>query len=229
MTLSKDSPDGYFKSTTISMFKIETVTREWERRKSIRKTLGQIPTQFVGRNFLAIVTTKIMEDLIEISKDMGLVDPFSKWLYVVSDSSSTSNNMTVMSAMISEGNNIALVYNMTKATSSCSVSLLRLKVGIIVSLVPCTDRSEMPRLRYHARLCSGPVANDSRREGCLWSNLRRRVGGDSTDQTGAMRRNTGFAEGVLAGALKVRHLLEVAGGFWRNLGERLHQEFVRSE
>jgi hypothetical protein len=61
IAISKDSPDGYFKTTSISMFKITTVSHDWERRKNIRRTLSQIPTQFVG-NYNCLSDFKLFLD-----------------------------------------------------------------------------------------------------------------------------------------------------------------------
>jgi glutamate receptor, ionotropic, invertebrate len=63
-----------------------------------------------------------MESLIEISKELGMVNTFSKWLYIISDTSHSNNNLTAMSQLIDEGNNIALAYNMTKLDSNCVVN-----------------------------------------------------------------------------------------------------------
>lgn len=107
---------------SVTMFKLISQSHEWDRRKSIRNTLMSLPTQFIGRNFMVIVTTKIMESVMEIARDLGMVNTFSQWLYVISDTTFTNNNISSVSSIITEGNNVAFVYSIVKTDESCVVS-----------------------------------------------------------------------------------------------------------
>lgn len=132
--LSSESPDGYVKPLTISMFKVRSHTHEWERRKSIRKTLSNLPIKFVGSKFIAVVTTSLMETLLEISKDLGMVNTFTEWLYVVSDTNALSNNISSVISLISEGENIAFAFNITTTSPECVVCICLLWLIRIIFL-----------------------------------------------------------------------------------------------
>lgn len=121
LSLSQESPDGIVTPTAISMFKISSKSHDWDRKKDIRLTLKALPLTRIGKNFIAIVTTKVMETIIEISRDIGLVNTFTQWLYVVSDTSFGNNNVSSIAPMIDEGHNVAFIFNNTRAESSCVV------------------------------------------------------------------------------------------------------------
>lgn len=122
LSLSQESPDGIVTPTAISMFKVSSKSHEWDRKKDIRLTLKALPLTRIGTNFIAIVTTKVMETIIEISRDIGLVNTFSQWLYVVSDTSFGNNNVSSIAPMIDEGHNVAFIFNNTRSDSSCVVN-----------------------------------------------------------------------------------------------------------
>lgn len=123
LSLSQESPDGSIVPTAISMFKISSKSHEWDRKKDIRTTLKGLPTNLVGRNFIAIVTTKVMETIMEVARDIGMVNVYTQWLYVVSDTSYGKSNISSVIPMIDEGTNIAFIYNNTRSEESCVVSM----------------------------------------------------------------------------------------------------------
>ena len=99
------------------------VSHEWDKRKNIRTLLKSLPTKFIGRNFLVLVTTTLMQSIMEIARDLKMVDTFSQWLYVVSDTNYLNNNISSVLPLIEEGNNIAFIYNFTKVGDECVVSI----------------------------------------------------------------------------------------------------------
>ncbi|XP_059609151.1 ionotropic receptor 93a [Phlebotomus argentipes] len=123
IAVTTESPDGYVKPMSVSLFKIRAHIQEWERRKSIRRTLLNLPTNYIGRNFLAIVTTTIMENIMEVAKDLGLVEPFSQWMYVISDTNSEKNNISSVLPLIGEGENVAFAYNVTDKQKDCKAGV----------------------------------------------------------------------------------------------------------
>lgn len=123
ISLSQESPDGYIEPSAISMFKLSSKSHEWDRKREIRKTLRSLPIRSVGSNFIAIVTQKTMKIVMELAKDAGLVNVFTQWLYVVSDTDDKTANFTEATHFIEEGDNIAIAYNMTRSDKSCVVSL----------------------------------------------------------------------------------------------------------
>lgn len=124
VSLSQESPDGYIQPSAISMFRLSSKSHEWDRKRDIRKTLRNLPVRSIGQNFIAVVTTKTMKIVMELAKDAGLVNVFTQWLYVVSDTNEKSANFSEITHFIDEGDNIAIAFNLTRADTSCQVRLL---------------------------------------------------------------------------------------------------------
>lgn len=115
---TSESPHGYITAMSASLFKLKAHIQEWERRKSLRRILLSLPTQFIGTNFLVIVNTAMLETIMETAKDLGMVNTKSQWLYVVSDTT-TETNLTDLTSLIGEGENVAFVYNVTRSGAGC--------------------------------------------------------------------------------------------------------------
>lgn len=124
VSLSQESPDGYIQPSAISMFRLSSKSHDWDRKREIRKTLRSLPIRSVGSNFIAVCTSKTMKIVMELAKDAGLVNAFTQWLYVVSDTNEKNANFSEVTHFIDEGDNIAIAYNMTRADKSCVVRSL---------------------------------------------------------------------------------------------------------
>lgn len=48
-----------------------------------------------------------------------MVDTFSQWFYVVSDTNFNNHNISAISPLIEEGNNVAFIYNFTRFGDEC--------------------------------------------------------------------------------------------------------------
>ncbi|XP_055690671.1 ionotropic receptor 93a [Lutzomyia longipalpis] len=135
IAVTTESPDGYVKPMSVSLFKIRAHIQEWERRKSIRRTLLSLPTNYIGRNFLVIVTTTIMENIMEVAKDLGMVEPFSQWMYIISDTNAQKQNISSVLPLIGEGENVAFAYNVTGLDSNCKAGILCHSAELLRSFV----------------------------------------------------------------------------------------------
>lgn len=126
IALSRDFPDesgNLVKPLSVSIYRMKETAHEWDRRKFIRNLLKALPTKFIGRNFMVLVTTQLMQSIMEIARDLKMVDTFSQWLYVVSDTNYINNNISAIMPLIDEGNNIAFIYNFTKFGEECATGL----------------------------------------------------------------------------------------------------------
>lgn len=92
---------------------------EWERRKFVRNLLKNLPTKFIGTNFMVLVNSQLMISVMEIAKDLSMVDTSSQWFYVISDTNFENRNISHVSPLIGEGNNIAFIYNFTRSSDEC--------------------------------------------------------------------------------------------------------------
>ncbi|KAL1395387.1 hypothetical protein pipiens_011292 [Culex pipiens pipiens] len=133
LALSKESEDVL--PLSLSLFRIESHTHMWEKRKAVRKVLLGLPTRYIGTNFIAIVTVSTMELVMDIAKELKMVNPLAQWLYVVSDTTAEQNNISSVHSIISEGDNIAFVYNMRKTAASCESQTLCYIENLVNALV----------------------------------------------------------------------------------------------
>jgi glutamate receptor, ionotropic, invertebrate len=121
IALSRNFPDdsNQVKPLSVSIYRIQDAALEWNRRKIIRSLLKSLPTKFIGTNFMVLVTSELMQAIMEIARDLKMVDTFSQWLYVVSDTNYRYNNISVITTLIDEGNNVAFIYNYTRDDADC--------------------------------------------------------------------------------------------------------------
>ncbi|XP_058063551.1 ionotropic receptor 93a [Anopheles bellator] len=110
------------RALSLTEFKIHTPMHSWEKRKEIRRMLLNIPTAYTGKNFISIVNSATLALLMEIAKDLKLVNPSSQWLYFLPISS--SENFTSTTTIINEGDNVAFIYNTQSKSQNCTVNML---------------------------------------------------------------------------------------------------------
>lgn len=94
-------------------------THDWDRRKFVRNLLKTLPTKFISKNFMVLVTSKLMQIVMEIARDLKMVGTASQWFYVVSDTNYEQHNISAITPLIEEGNNIAFIYNYTRTGDDC--------------------------------------------------------------------------------------------------------------
>lgn len=68
---------------------------------------------------MILVTSQIMISIMEIARDLKMVDTSSQWLYVVSDTNYEKSNISAVTNLIAEGNNVAFIYNFTRSSDEC--------------------------------------------------------------------------------------------------------------
>jgi hypothetical protein len=68
---------------------------------------------------MVLVTTKMMITMMEIARELKMVETDAQWFYVVSDTNYRRDNISMVSPLIDEGNNIAFVYNFTRSNDEC--------------------------------------------------------------------------------------------------------------
>lgn len=115
---TNESPHGYIPAMSSSLFKLKAHAQEWEKRKSLRRMLLKLPTKFIGANFLVIVNKDMLSTVMETAKDLDMVNTESMWLYIVSDTT-PKENLTSLIPLISEGENVAFIYNTTIDAPEC--------------------------------------------------------------------------------------------------------------
>ncbi|RZC40297.1 glutamate receptor ionotropic, delta-2, partial [Asbolus verrucosus] len=130
-TLSRDQVTRVIKSITaessnlrinaaaISLLKVETKTSMNEIRRSLKEILSEISIKTVGRNFLVIVGYEIVEIVMEFAKSFKLVNTKNQWLYVISNTNHKIKDINRYRQLLTEGDNVAFLYNNTVDSDSC--------------------------------------------------------------------------------------------------------------
>ncbi|KAK2575942.1 hypothetical protein KPH14_007304 [Odynerus spinipes] len=123
--ITDDLPNKMSNVASRSIFAFKRVASEWVRRQHIRDILGSFRVEQLGNCFLVIVTVDTIADVMEVAKSLKMVHPGSQWLYVLTDAGSrNSTNVTYLADLLTEGGNVALIYNITSSKNACHVDLL---------------------------------------------------------------------------------------------------------
>lgn len=60
-----------------------------------------------------------MITVMEIARDLKMVDTSAQWFYVISDTNFENNNISIVTNLITEGNNVAFISNFTRTNDEC--------------------------------------------------------------------------------------------------------------
>lgn len=134
--MSSESPNGEVGAMSISMFKINGSDVE---RDAITKTLSSFSPNYIGKYFCVsknilrsinyifrnlgtnyFVIASAPHLIMEVAGELGMVDSFSQWLFMLSTNSNEKYNLTSITSAIREGGNVALAINST-TNEKCSV------------------------------------------------------------------------------------------------------------
>lgn len=78
IAISRNFPAGdsvdVVRPLSVSAYYLKESAHEWDSRKRIRNLLKSLPTQFIGRNFLVLVTSSMMQKVMEVARDLKMVD-----------------------------------------------------------------------------------------------------------------------------------------------------------
>ncbi|XP_011686860.1 PREDICTED: glutamate receptor ionotropic, delta-2-like [Wasmannia auropunctata] len=122
--LSIPLPNKKFSLLSRALFAFKHADSERSRRYYIKDMLESFHVDQLGKCFLVIVTLDTVADVMEVTKSLNMALPDSQWLYVVTDSVvRNSSNITSFIDLLSEGSNVAFIYNATDSETYCNVSL----------------------------------------------------------------------------------------------------------
>lgn len=68
---------------------------------------------------MVLMTSQLMIPMLEIARDLKMVDTSAQWCYIISDTSFEKSNISLVTNLITEGNNIAFIYNYTRTSDEC--------------------------------------------------------------------------------------------------------------
>ncbi|XP_039311074.1 ionotropic receptor 93a-like [Solenopsis invicta] len=122
--LSTALPNKKFNMVSRALFTFKYSDSATTRRYYIKDSLENFHVDQLGRCFLVIVTIDTASDVMEVTKTLNMALPDSQWLYIITDSVvRNSTNITILTDLLSEGSNMAFIYNATDNDTYCNVSL----------------------------------------------------------------------------------------------------------
>lgn len=109
-------------AAAVTLVKLETrhISMD-EIRRSVKEIFSSVSIKTVGQNFLAIVGFELVELLMEYAKTLRLVNTRTQWLYVISNTNFKHKDVNRFKQLLSEGDNVAFLYNNTVNNEACTV------------------------------------------------------------------------------------------------------------
>ncbi|KAL0269534.1 UNVERIFIED_CONTAM: hypothetical protein PYX00_007235 [Menopon gallinae] len=139
-SLSLAAPVHNVDPASVSIYRLDGYATEWARRKQIYNTLHHFPVKQLGTNFLVIVSRDLVGVIMEVAKSVGLVHPLSQWLYMIPDTERDRDNITGLTALLNEGDNVSFIYNATSYDAGCSIGMVCHIEELLKSFTIALDR-----------------------------------------------------------------------------------------
>ncbi|XP_025158343.1 ionotropic receptor 93a-like [Harpegnathos saltator] len=151
--VSTPLPNKKFNMVSRSLFAFKHANSERSKKYYIKEILEKFHVDQLGKCFLVIVTTDVAFDVMEVARDLNMVQPDSQWLYVIADSMvRNATNITSFTEYLSEGANVAFAYNSTDNDTYCDAKLLCRVQELIGSLANALKLSLMIEIELYNRV-----------------------------------------------------------------------------
>ncbi|EZA54910.1 ObirIr93a [Ooceraea biroi] len=151
--ISISLPNKTFNLVSRALFAFKHVDSERQKRYYIKDMLENFHMDQLGKCFLVIVTVDTAVDVMEIAKTLNMVQPDSQWLYIVTDSLiQNSTNITSFVDSLSEGGNVAFLYNMTDSDKYCDIGLMCHITELVIALSDALKLSLMIEIELYNRV-----------------------------------------------------------------------------
>ncbi|XP_029675153.1 ionotropic receptor 93a-like [Formica exsecta] len=148
--ISISLPNKRFNLVSRSLFAFKHGDSKRKRRYYIKDILQNFHVDRLGKCFLVIVTIDAATDIMEAAKMLNMVQPDSQWLYIITDTViGNSTNITTFIDLLSEGSNVAFIYNATDSNTYCNNSLMCHIQELIVALANALKLSLMTEIELY--------------------------------------------------------------------------------
>ncbi|XP_072742853.1 ionotropic receptor 93a isoform X1 [Anoplolepis gracilipes] len=143
-------PNKRFNLVSRSLFEFKHANSDRNRRYYIKEMLENFHVNELGKCFLVIVTIDTAADVMEAAKMLNMVQPDSQWLYVITDTViGNSTNITSFISLLSEGSNVAYIYNATDNSTYCNNNLMCYVQELITALSNALQLSLMTEIELY--------------------------------------------------------------------------------
>ncbi|KYN41871.1 Glutamate receptor delta-2 subunit [Trachymyrmex septentrionalis] len=151
--LSSSLPNKKFNLVSRTLFTFKHANSERNRRYYIKNMLESFHVEQLGKCFLVIVTIETAADVMEVTKSLNMALPDSQWLYVITDSVvQNSTNITSFVDLLTEGSNVAFIYNVTDNDTYCNVSLKCHIQKLVSALANALKMSLMTEIELYSHM-----------------------------------------------------------------------------
>ncbi|KAL0103140.1 hypothetical protein PUN28_017458 [Cardiocondyla obscurior] len=151
--ISTALPNKKFSMISRSLFAFKHANSEHSRRSYIKNMLENFHVDQLGRCFLIIVTVETVGDVMEVTKSLNMAQPDSQWLYVITDSAMrNSTNITSFVDLLSEGSNVAFIYNATDSETYCNITLRCYVQELVSALANALKISLMTEIELYSHM-----------------------------------------------------------------------------
>ncbi|KYN11033.1 Glutamate receptor delta-2 subunit [Trachymyrmex cornetzi] len=151
--LSISLPNKKFNLVSRALFAFKHADSERNRRYYIKDMLESFHVEQLGKCFLVIVTIDTAADVMEVAKSLNMALPDSQWLYIITDSvARNSTNITSFIDLLTEGSNVAFIYNVTDSDTYCNVSLKCHIQELVSALANALKMSLMTEIELYSHI-----------------------------------------------------------------------------
>ncbi|CAH1636349.1 unnamed protein product [Spodoptera littoralis] len=123
-SLTSQIDDESASPVSVTVFKMKHEINEYLRRKEMYRVLSKLPVQYIGENFIAVVTSDVMTTMAETARNLVMSHTMAQWLYVISDTNAQNGNLSSLINDLYEGENVAYIYNMTDNSPDCKNGIM---------------------------------------------------------------------------------------------------------
>ncbi|KAF9802070.1 hypothetical protein SFRURICE_004321 [Spodoptera frugiperda] len=123
-SLTSQIDDESASPVSVTVFKMKHEINEYLRRKEMYRVLSKLPVQYIGENFIAVVTSDVMTTMAETARNLLMSHTQAQWLYVISDTNAQRGNLSSLINDLYEGENVAYIYNMTDNSPDCKNGIM---------------------------------------------------------------------------------------------------------
>ncbi|XP_032665741.1 LOW QUALITY PROTEIN: ionotropic receptor 93a-like [Odontomachus brunneus] len=146
-------PNKKFNMVSRSLFAFKHADSQRNRRFYIKDMLESFHVDQLGKCFLVIVTIDAASDVMEVARELNMIQPDSQWLYVIADSiARNGSNITNFVDYLSEGVNVAFAYNATDSETYCDAKLMCHVQELTIALTNAIKLSLMIEIELYNRV-----------------------------------------------------------------------------
>ncbi|XP_022920713.2 ionotropic receptor 93a isoform X1 [Onthophagus taurus] len=118
-SLTLDNVDIAATASTIALMELTQNYSSIYNIHYVREVLTSLKWRNIGTNYLVMISIELVPLVMDISKNLKLVNTESQWLYIISNADLKNETNLDVIKHLKEGDNVAFVYNVTSSEENC--------------------------------------------------------------------------------------------------------------